>query len=132
MFGTFGTCLAPDCSEHLIKISPKLEKIKTDIPKSQHVDFWCFGVILSSFGLILVKCSEQSWAKHVPNVPHVPNVLKVPNTNIVPGQHSSDLELCCFCIRVQSAHGASMFDAKTLRSWPKGSPTLFKISPSVA
>ena len=28
-------------------------KIKTDIPKSQHVDFWCFGLILTNFGLIL-------------------------------------------------------------------------------
>ena len=31
----------------------------------------------------LAKCSEQSVAKHAPNVPHVPNV---PNTNIVPVQ----------------------------------------------
>ena len=32
---------------------------------------------------ILAECSEQSGAKHVPNVPHAPNV---PNTSIVPVQ----------------------------------------------
>ena len=39
---------------------------------------------------MLVKCSEQAGAKHVPNVPPVPHVPNVPNTNIVPGQHSPD------------------------------------------
>ena len=42
---------------------------------------------------MLAKCSEQSRARHVPNVPHVPN------TNVVPGQHrhyyisGADLEI---------------------------------------
>ena len=66
-------------------MAPFETKIKTDIPRFQHVDFWCFGMILADFWSMLAKCSEQSRAKHVPNVPNVPNF---PNTNIVPGQHS--------------------------------------------
>ena len=42
---------------------------------------------MADLGQILGNCSEQSRAKHVPNVPNVPHVLNVPNTNIVPGQH---------------------------------------------
>ena len=34
-------------------------KIKTDIPKFQHVDFWCFGLILTNFGLILVNVGQM-------------------------------------------------------------------------
>ena len=36
-------------------MSPFEPKIKTDISRFQHVDFWCFGLILTDFGLILVN-----------------------------------------------------------------------------
>ena len=39
-------------------MSPFETKIKTDIPRFQHVDFWCFGLILTSFGLILVNVGQ--------------------------------------------------------------------------
>ena len=40
---------------------------------------------------MLAKCSEQSRAKHVLNVPHVPNVPNVPN-NVpnIPGHGGQD------------------------------------------
>ena len=67
--------------------SPFEAKIKTDIPKSQHLDFRHFDKFWMNFDQcwvifwpMLAKCSKQSGAKHVPNVPPVPNV---PNTNIV-------------------------------------------------
>ena len=33
--------------------APFETKMKTDIPRFQHVDFWCFGLILTNLGLIL-------------------------------------------------------------------------------
>ena len=39
-------------------MSPFETKIKTDIPKFQHVDFWCFGLILTDFELILVNVGQ--------------------------------------------------------------------------
>ena len=50
--------------------------------------FWRFGLILTDLGLMLstlAKCSKQSEAKHVPNVPDFPNVT---NANVVPVQRS--------------------------------------------
>ena len=46
-------------------------------------------MILTYLGCFLAnvgQSSEQSGAKHVPNVLNVPHVPNVPNTNIVPGQ----------------------------------------------
>ena len=40
-------------------MSPFEPKIKTDIPKFQHVDFGCFGVILNDFGLIWVNLGQM-------------------------------------------------------------------------
>ena len=34
-------------------------KIKTDILKIQHVDFWCFGLILTCFGLIVANVGQM-------------------------------------------------------------------------
>ena len=39
-------------------MSPFETKIKTDIPRFQHVDFWCFRLILTIFGLILVNVGQ--------------------------------------------------------------------------
>ena len=40
-------------------MAPFETKIKTDIPKFQHVDFGCFGLILTYFGLILVNVGQM-------------------------------------------------------------------------
>ena len=40
-------------------MSPFEPKIKTDIPKFQHVDFGCFWLILTDFGLILVNFGKM-------------------------------------------------------------------------
>ena len=39
-------------------MSPFETKIKIDIPRFQHVDFWCFGPILPFFELILVNVGQ--------------------------------------------------------------------------
>ena len=39
-------------------MSPFETKIKTDIPRFQHVDFGCFGLILVTFCLILARGTE--------------------------------------------------------------------------
>ena len=40
-------------------MSPFETKIKTDIPRFQHVDFGCFGLNLTDFGLILVNVGQM-------------------------------------------------------------------------
>ena len=40
-------------------MAPFETKIKTDIPRFQHVDFWYFGLILIKFGLILVNVGQM-------------------------------------------------------------------------
>ena len=40
-------------------MAPFETNIKTDIPRFQHVDFWCFGLILTIFGLILVNVCQM-------------------------------------------------------------------------
>ena len=43
-------------------MSPFETKIKTDIPRFQHVDFGCFGLILTNLGLILVNVGQDQHA----------------------------------------------------------------------
>ena len=40
-------------------MAPFETKIKTDIPRFQHVDFWCFGLFLTIVGLILVNVGQM-------------------------------------------------------------------------
>ena len=40
-------------------MSPFEPQIKTDIPRFQHIDFWCFGLIVTDFDLILVNLGQM-------------------------------------------------------------------------
>ena len=43
VFGTFGTCVAPDCSEHFAQIHQNLTKIRENQPESPKVNMLKFG-----------------------------------------------------------------------------------------
>ena len=49
-------------SSHILLLrwmAPFETKIKTDIPKFQHVDFWGFGLILHDFGQMLTDFGQM-------------------------------------------------------------------------
>ena len=47
-------------------MSPFETKIKIDIPRFQHVDFWCFSLILCESGQILARGTEVQYCTATP------------------------------------------------------------------
>ena len=65
VFGTFGTCWAPDSSEHLAQIIQNLTQIRQNLPKSQKSTMLKFGDVSFDLGFERGRMSATGYVAKI-------------------------------------------------------------------